>query len=105
MERYQRPLGRDSCRALSEERGRPSPDSQKREIAPHAVTPASLLSVGAKTIAGIGIGLLVVVGGAALMGIAAEAVLIPSLLVKLAGGIAGGGLGMAKGLSDARTSE
>jgi hypothetical protein len=63
--------------------------------------PASSLSIGAKTVAGIGIGLLAVVGGAALLGVAAETILIPSLLLKLAGGAAGGGVGMAKGLKDA----
>jgi hypothetical protein len=58
--------------------------------------------VGAKTVAGIGLGLVAVVGGAALLGLAAETVLIPSLLMKLAGGIAGGGVGMAKGLKDSQ---
>ncbi len=63
---------------------------------------SSPIAVGAKTIAGIGIGLIAVVGGAAVLGLAAEMVLIPSLLMKLAGGIAGGGVGMAKGMNDAR---
>lgn len=105
MEKYQRSVGRDSYRAFSEERGRPSQGTQKREITSPAVKPGSLLGVGAKTIAGIGIGLLTVIGGAALLGVAAEIVLVPSLLVKLAGGIAGGGVGMAKGLKDTRTPE
>jgi hypothetical protein len=58
--------------------------------------------VGAKTLAGVGIGLLCVVGGAVLVGVATEVMLVPTLLVKLAGGITGGGLGMAKGVKDAR---
>jgi hypothetical protein len=62
----------------------------------------SSLAIGAKTVAGVGIGLLVVVAGTTLMAAASEAIIIPSLLVKLAGGIAGGGVGMAKGLSDER---
>ena len=61
---------------------------------------SSALIVGAKTLAGIGIGLVTVIGGAAIIGVAAETVLIPSLLLKLAGGIAGGGVGMAKGIKD-----
>lgn len=62
----------------------------------------SSLAIGAKTVAGVGIGLLVVVAGTTLMAVASEAIIIPSLLIKLAGGIAGGGVGMAKGLSDER---
>lgn len=62
----------------------------------------SSLAIGAKTVAGVGIGLLVVVAGTTFLAAASEAIIIPSLLVKLAGGIAGGGVGMAKGLSDER---
>lgn len=62
----------------------------------------SSLAIGAKTVAGVGIGLLVVVAGTTVLAAASEAIIIPSLLVKLAGGIAGGGVGMAKGLSDER---
>ena len=61
-------------------------------------------AIGAKTVAGIGLGLVTVVAGSALIGLAAETVLVPSLLLKLAGGIAGGGVGMAKGLQDVNKS-
>ena len=94
-------MGVKSYRAYTQEGARSSPDRQPRQVAQTGMGAANSLSVGAKTVAGIGIGLIAVVGGAALLGVAAEAVLIPSLLVKLAGGIAGGGLGMAKGLKDA----
>jgi len=57
-------------------------------------------SIAAKTLAGIGIGLLAVMGGAFVLGLAAETLLIPSLLLKTAGGIAGGGAGMAMGIRD-----
>lgn len=60
------------------------------------------LAIGAKTLAGIGIGVLVILVGAATAGIAIEAIVVPSLLLKLAGGIAGGGIGLAKGLGDER---
>lgn len=70
--------------------------------APITDEPTSYVSVGAKTLAGIGIGLLAVLAGSTLIGLAAEAVLVPSLLLKAAGGIAGGGVGMAKGLKDER---
>jgi len=69
-----------------------------------APRPMSSLGVGAKAIAGIGIGLLAVVGGSAVLGVVAETVLIPSLLLKLAGGVAGGGLGLAKGIKDTEGS-
>ncbi len=62
----------------------------------------SSLLVGAKTLAGVGIGLVTVVVASTAVGLVVETVVIPSLLLKLAGGIAGGGLGMAKGLSDER---
>ncbi len=62
----------------------------------------SSLIVGAKTMAGVGIGLLTVVAAVTAVGIAAEGLLVPSLLLKFAGGIAGGGMGMAKGLNDER---
>jgi len=105
MEQRRSSAGRHSYRSPTLERGRQPQKAGRREIASRAGSPGSLLGVGAKTIAGIGIGLLTVVGGAALLGVAAEMVLVPSLLMKLAGGIAGGGLGMAKGLSDNRTPE
>lgn len=105
MERYTRSVGKGTSREFSGKRARHPLGAHKREVPAPAARPGSLLSVGAKTLAGIGIGLLAVVGGAALLGVAAEVVLVPSLLVKLAGGIAGGGVGLAKGLSDTRTSE
>ncbi len=103
MENNQRVMGTESRRAYSEERRRASRPVETQEVGPPLVRPASPLAVGAKTVAGIGIGLMVVVGGAAVLGVAAETVLIPSLLLKLAGGIAGGGVGMARGLKDTRT--
>ena len=63
------------------------------------------LAIGAKTVAGIGIGLVAVIGGAAVISTAVETILIPSLLLKLAGGLAGGGVGMAKGLTDAQKNK
>ena len=105
MEQRQSSVGRHAYRSPAGDRGRHSRGTNKREITSRAATSGSLLGVGAKTVAGIGIGLLTVVGGAALLGVAAEMVLIPSLLMKLAGGIAGGGLGMAKGLNDTRTPQ
>ena len=77
------------------------PPAQKQRPRPRAAGSFSdSLGVGAKTLAGVGLGLVAVVAGAAVIGIAAETVLVPSLLLKLAGGVAGGGVGMAKGLSD-----
>lgn len=62
----------------------------------------SYLGVGAKALAGIGLGLAAVLAFPAVIGLATEAVLIPSLLLKFAGGMAGGGIGLAKGLTDER---
>ncbi len=76
--------------------------TRKQQAVPASFLHGSSLLVGAKTLAGIGIGLLVVVAGVAVVGVATEAVLVPSLLLKLAGGIAGGGVGMSKGLTDAQ---
>jgi len=67
-----------------------------------ATSSNSSLIIGAKTLAGVGIGLVAVVAGSLALGVVAETVLVPSLLMKLAGGIAGGGVGMAKGLKDAQ---
>lgn len=80
---------------------------QKRTVstrtpAPQSSGPQSFLAVTAKTAAGAGLGLVVVLVGAAAGGILAETVLIPSLLVKVAAGIAGGGVGLAKGIGDER---
>jgi hypothetical protein len=63
------------------------------------------VAVGAKTLAGIGLGVVGVLVGAATLGIALEAIVVPSLLIKLAGGIAGGSLGLAKGIEDERKHE
>lgn len=74
----------------------------RREPSKERSDAAAYTSIAAKTLAGIGIGLLAVMGGAFVLGLAAETVLIPSLLLKAAGGIAGGGAGMAKGIKDTR---
>ena len=86
---------------------RPGPDGERdgslrRSRRIDASTSGSSLIIGAKTLAGVGIGLVAVVAGALAIGVVAEAILVPSLLLKLAGGIAGGGMGMAKGLKDAQ---
>ncbi len=78
---------------------------EQKEDAPESQSNESALIVGAKTIAGAGLGLIVVVGAVTAIGALAEAILIPSLLVKVAGGLAGGGLGLAKGLKDERKKQ
>lgn len=60
----------------------------------------SSLNIGAQTVAGVGLGLVGVIAGAAVLGIVAEAVIIPTLMAKLAGGVAGGGLGLAKAVHE-----
>ncbi len=104
MENYHRQMtGEERYRGLPDERTvSESPMPEERASMPPARLGISSLAVGAKTVAGIGIGLIVVVAGSAVIGVAAETILIPSLLIKLAGGIAGGGVGMAKGLKDAQ---
>lgn len=103
MEKYQSAIGgRRYIDPLVDEEPLPQRVDRDAKKALWSLSPGASLAVGAKTIAGIGIGLLAVMAGAVGIGMAAEAVLIPSLLAKLAGGIAGGGLGMTKGLSDAR---
>ena len=97
-------MGTDSYRKHYGERRGSSRTVESQERNLPAMRSLSPLAVGAKTIAGIGIGLVAVVGGAALLGLAAETILVPSLLLKLAGGIAGGGVGMAKGLKDNQVS-
>lgn len=59
-------------------------------------------AVGAKTVAGVSLGLLGILVGAAVAGALLETVIIPSLVVKVAGSLAGGGIGLAKGLGDER---
>ncbi len=77
---------------------------KSREQAPKKTdsSTGSTLAVTAKTAAGAGIALVVVLAGAATAGLALEAIIIPSLLVKVAAGLAGGGVGMAKGIKDER---
>ena len=60
------------------------------------------LLLGAKTMAGIGIGFVVVTLGATGVGALLEATIIPTVLAKVAGAIAGGGVGLSKGISDNR---
>ena len=103
MENRETSMGGNPHRVYPRERARPRPDERPNERRANASNPrVSSLVIGATTIAGVGIGLLAVVAGAAVIGIAAETVLIPSLLLKMAGGIAGGGVGMTKGLKDTR---
>lgn len=78
------------------------PDKPERRSAPQQSSGQSFLAVTAKTAAGAGLGLVVVLVGAAAGGILAETVLIPSMLVKIAAGITGGGVGLAKGIGDER---
>jgi len=106
MEKYQPAIGRTRFvdPVIDEEQPLRRTDRESQR-ALRGLSPSVSLMVGAKTIAGIGIGLLVIMAGAVGLGMAAEAVLIPSVLAKLAGGIAGGGLGMAKGLSDVRRAQ
>jgi hypothetical protein len=100
METFRRPASRYYSSSAPRMEAEPPPQAEEER----AERPASRISpsimIGAKTVAGIGIGLVTIVAGSALIGLAAETVLIPSLLLKLAGGIAGGGVGMAKGLQD-----
>ena len=58
--------------------------------------------VGAATLAGVGLGLIAAIAGVAVIGLAGEALLAPAIALKVASGLAGGGVGMAKGLNEAR---
>ncbi len=58
--------------------------------------------MGAKTMAGIGVGFVVVVLGATGIGAILETAIIPTALAKVAGAIAGGGVGLSKGIHDHR---
>ena len=58
--------------------------------------------LGAKTMAGIGLGFVVVVLGATGIGAVLEATIVPTVLAKVAGAIAGGGVGLSKGIQDHR---
>jgi hypothetical protein len=62
----------------------------------------AFLIAGATALAGAGLGLIAVIAGSFLFGLATEAVLAPTLLAKVAGGITGAGAGMAKGVRDNR---
>ena len=92
-------LGRNRARLFDEPEPEPEPDALDREALERS------LSIGAKTLAGIGVGVVTVIIGVATAGIALEAVIIPSLLLKIAGGIAGGSIGLAKGIGDERRYE
>jgi hypothetical protein len=92
-------LGRSRAPLFDEPEPEPEPD----ELNPRALERS--LNIGAKTLAGVAIGVVTVLLGVATAGIALEAVLVPSLLLKLAGGIAGGSLGLAKGIGDERRHE
>ncbi len=61
-----------------------------------------MLLLGAKAMAGIGVGFVVVTLGATGVGALLEATIIPTVLAKVAGAIAGGGIGLSKGISDNR---
>ena len=100
MENYRDSERTSSFASYVRGRGRHANSTEDDTTRPPSRT--NSLAVGAKTVAGVGIGLLAVVAGSAIIGVAAETVLVPSILLKLAGGIAGGGMGMAKGLKDAQ---
>ena len=103
MEKYRTLAGAESNDDPTARRaGTAQRTHEKQKAAVATPLTGSSLLVGAKTLAGIGLGLLVVVAGVAVAGVATEAILVPSLLLKLAGGITGGGMGMAKGLTDAQ---
>ncbi len=61
-----------------------------------------MILLSAKTAAGIGIGLVVVTLGATGIGAVIDAVIIPTVLAKMAGAVAGGGLGLSMGITDNR---
>lgn len=62
------------------------------------------LAIGAKTLAGAGLGILGVLVGTVVAGALLETVLLPTLLLKVAAGVAGGGIGLAKAVGDERRS-
>lgn len=61
-----------------------------------------VLMMGAKTLAGIGLGFVVVALGATGVGALLEATIIPTALAKTAGALAGGGIGLSKSITDFR---
>lgn len=95
-------IGAVQIDGVGERRARPAPSLSGSEAIEERQQPRSYLGVGAKALAGVGLGLAAVLAFPVVIGLATEAVLIPSLLLKLAGGMAGGGIGLAKGLSDDR---
>lgn len=74
---------------------RPSKRLETRDIA----------VIGATTLAGVGLGLMAALAGAFALTAVGEAVLAPTLLMKVAGGMTGGGVGLAKGIKDTRREE
>ncbi len=92
----------DWVRARWGERMRVPEDEGEHEPERNARGLERSLAVGAQTLAGIGLGLLTVIVGAAIAGLALETLVVPGLLVKLAGGVAGGGIGMARGIHGRR---
>ena len=92
-------LGRSRDPLFDEPEPEPEPDALDRQALERS------LAIGAKTLAGIGVGVVTVLLAVATAGIALEAVVVPSLLLKVAGGIAGGSIGLAKGIGDERRHE
>ena len=60
------------------------------------------VKVGAKTLAGIGMGMGAVIIGSAAVSLVGSAVLVHALVIKLSAGagLAGGGIGLVKGLAE-----
>ncbi len=63
-----------------------------------------VLLISAKTLAGVGVGFITVVLGTTGIGAILESTLIPTVLTKTAGALAGGALGLSKGINDSRKS-
>lgn len=95
-------MGAAAYRSRTTQRQRATREDPEDESTTPTSAAYSSLVIGAKTLAGVGIGLLAVTGGVLVVGAIAEAIVVPSLLLKLAGGLTGGGMGMARGLKAAR---
>lgn len=95
-------------RIVPDERDEPLADSHDDYMDALARRPSRRLGtkdvviIGATTLAGVGLGLMAALGGAFALTAVGEAVLAPTLLLKVAGGMAGGGVGLAKGINDTR---